>query len=291
MVSHVDALMQVAPNANLVGMPTPNLKTACVELSIGTWPTAILPKKIRTESVNFPPPQVPPPPPQQRVRFSAQRRNLNPYTASHAIIAANLGLFVWGYIFDALHPGTLNGISQYQFDMGLAREFLDTGEWYRLVSSGFLHFGLFHVGMNMFLLYQLSRMLEPTLGSVKFALVYFASLFGGAAGALIASPNALTGGASGAVFGMMAAAIVGMRQRGVNPLQTGLGLTFVINIGLTLAIPNISVGGHFGGALAGAACGVFVLAPAQWRLPRWTEYVGPLVIGIVAAVIAVTPSL
>jgi membrane associated rhomboid family serine protease len=283
--------MQVAPNANLVGMPTPNLKTACVELSIGTWPTASLPKKIRTESVNFPPPQVPPPPPQQRVRFSAQRRNLNPYTASHAIIAANLGLFVWGYIFDALHPGTLNGISQYQFDMGLAREFLDTGEWYRLFSSGFLHFGLFHVGMNMFLLYQLSRMLEPTLGSVKFALVYFASLFGGAAGALIASPNALTGGASGAVFGMMAAAIVGMRQRGVNPLQTGLGLTFVINIGLTLAIPNISVGGHFGGALAGAACGVFVLAPAQWRLPRWTEYVGPLVIGIVAAVIAVTPSL
>ena len=241
--------------------------------------------------MNFPPPHIPPPPRQQRLRFSTQRTNLNPYTASHAIIAINLGLFVWGYIFDALHPGTLNGISQYQFDMGLAREFLNAGEWYRLVSSGFLHFGLLHVGMNMFLLYQLSRMLEPTLGSVKFGLVYFASLFGGAAGALIASPNALTGGASGAVFGMMAAAIVGMRQRGVNPLQTGLGLTFVINIGLTLAIPNISVGGHFGGAIAGAACGVFVLAPAHWRLPRWTEFVMPIVIGAIAVAIAVTPSL
>lgn len=228
---------------------------------------------------------------QQRVRFSAQRRNLNPYTASNAIIAVNLGLFVWGYVLDAMRPGTLNGISQFQFDMGLAREFLDAGEWYRLISSGFLHFGVLHVGMNMFLLYQLSRMLEPTLGSVKFTLVYFASLFGGAAGALILSPNALTGGASGAVFGMMAAAIVGMRQRGVNPLQTGLGLTFLINIGLTLAIPNISVGGHFGGALAGAACGVFVLAPAQWRLPRWTEFVMPIAIGVVAAAIAVTPSL
>jgi membrane associated rhomboid family serine protease len=190
-----------------------------------------------------------------------------------------------------MRPGTLNGISQYQFDMGLAREFLDAGEWYRLISSGFLHFGFLHVGMNMFLLYQLSRMLEPTLGSVKFTLVYFASLLGGAAGALIVSPNALTGGASGAVFGMMAAAIVGMRQRGVNPLQTGLGLTFVINIGLTLAIPNISVGGHFGGALAGAACGVFVLAPAHWRLPRWTKFALPVIIGIVATVIAVTPSL
>ena len=244
--------------------------------------------------MNFPPPQFPPPPPsprKQRVRFSAQRRNLNPYTASNAIIAVNLGLFVWGYVLDAMRPGMLNGISQYQFDMGLAREFLDAGEWYRLISSGFLHFGFLHVGMNMFLLYQLSRMLEPTLGSVKFTLVYFASLLGGAAGALIISPNALTGGASGAVFGMMAAAIVGMRQRGVNPLQTGLGLTFVINIGLTLAIPNISVGGHFGGALAGAACGVFVLAPAQWRLPRWTEFALPVIIGIVATVIAVTPSL
>jgi len=228
---------------------------------------------------------------QQRVRFSAQRRNLNPYTASNAIIAVNLGLFVWGLVLDAMRSGTLNGISQYQFDMGLAREFLDAGEWYRLISSGFLHFGVLHVGMNMFLLFQLSRMLEPTLGSVKFTLVYFASLFGGAAGALILSPNALTGGASGAVFGMMAAAIVGMRQRGVNPLQTGLGLTFVINIALTLAIPNISVGGHFGGALAGAACGVFVLAPAQWRLPRWTEFVMPIAIGVVAVAIAVTPSL
>ena len=190
-----------------------------------------------------------------------------------------------------MRPGTFNGIAQYQFDMGLAREFLDAGEWYRLISSGFLHFGVLHVGMNMFLLYQLSRMLEPTLGSVKFTLVYFASLFGGAAGALILSPNALTGGASGAVFGMMAAAIVGMRQRGVNPLQTGLGLTFLINIGLTLAIPNISVGGHFGGALVGAACGIFVLAPAQWRLPRWIEFVMPIALGVVAAVIAVTPSL
>ena len=228
---------------------------------------------------------------QQRVRFSAQRRNLNPYTASNAIIAVNLGLFVWGYVLDAMRPGMLNGISQYQFDMGLAREFLDAGEWYRLISSGFLHFGVLHVGMNMFLLFQLSRMLEPTLGSVKFTLVYFASLLGGAAGALILSPNALTGGASGAVFGMMAAAIVGMRQRGVNPLQTGLGLTFLINIVLTLAIPNISIGGHFGGALAGAACGVFVLAPAQWRLPRGTEFVMPIAIGVVATVIAVTPSL
>ena len=246
--------------------------------------------------MNFPPPQFPPPssvppPPRNRVHFQARRRTNNPYTASNALIAANLGLFVWGIILDASRSASVGGITKFQFDMGLAREFLNAGEWYRLISSGFLHFGLIHVGMNMFLLFQLSRMLEPTLGSLKFTLVYFASLLGGAAGALVASPNALTGGASGAVFGMMAATVVGMRQRGVNPLQTGIGLTFVINIGLTLAIPNISVGGHFGGAIAGAACGVFVLAPAHWRLPKWTEYMMPIVIGTIATCIAVTPSL
>ena len=141
------------------------------------------------------------------------------------------------------------------------------------------------------LLYQLGRLLEPTIGSLTFGLVYGASLLGGSAGALLLSPNALTGGASGAVFGIMAAAVVGMRERGVNPLQTGLGMTFLINIVFTLAIPGISVGGHFGGALAGAICGAVVLAPARWRVPRFAHVVVPVVVGACCVLIAVTPSL
>ena len=267
---------------------------------IGVWPTEQLQNKNRVKFVNFPPPQFPPPSPQPaplpqnqvrqpRVRFN--KHNRNQFSASNAFIAINLGLFVWGLIIDASRPASVFGISRFEYDMGLAREFLDYGEWYRIVSSAFLHFGVLHIGMNMFLLYQLGRMIEPAIGSAKFALVYVVSLLGGAAGALVVSPTALTGGASGAVFGMMAAAVVGMRQRGVNPLQTGLGATFVLNLLFTFAIPNISVGGHIGGAIAGALCGVFVLAPAQWRLPRWSEYVAPLAIGTIAMLIAVTPSL
>ena len=77
-------------------------------------------------------------------------------------------------------------------------------------------------------------------------------------------------GASGAVFGVMPAAVVGMRERGANPFRTGLGMTFAINIAFTLAIPGVSIGGHFGGAIAGALCGAVILAPAQWRLPAWS---------------------
>ena len=182
----------------------------------------------------------------------------------------------------------MNGaLSEQAGRLVLARQFIEQGEWYRLISSGFVHFGFLHVAMNMFLLYQLGRMLEPALGSVRLGLVYFASLLGGSMGALLLSPDALTGGASGAVFGLMAAAVVGLRHRGVNPWRTGLGAAFAINIVFTLAIPGVSVGGHFGGALVGAACGTVVLAPAHWRLARWTGFVTPLALGLGAiAVVA-----
>ena len=170
--------------------------------------------------------------------------------------------------------------------MFLSRVFLDNGEWYRLVSAGFVHFGLFHVAMNMFLLFQLGRMLEPAIGSTKFALIYFASLLAGSAGALLLSPTAFTGGASGAVFGIMAAGVVGMRQHGVNPLKTGLGMTFAINIVLTLAIPGISIGGHFGGALAGAICGFVILAPSRIKIPVFVQYATPILVGVAAIYIS-----
>ncbi len=182
----------------------------------------------------------------------------------------------------------MNGaLSKQATQLVMSRQFIEQGEWYRLASSGFVHFGFLHVAMNMYLLYQLGRMLEPVLGSTRFALVYFASLLGGSAGALLLTPNALTGGASGAVFGLMAAAVVGLRHRGVNPWRTGLGATFAINIVFTLAIPGVSVGGHFGGAIVGAACGTVLLAPAHWRLPRWTGFATPIGLGLASiAVVA-----
>ena len=192
-------------------------------------------------------------------------------------MAINLGLFVWSQI---------SGVDRFQQNMFLSRIFLDNGEWYRLISAGFVHFGLMHVAMNMFLLFQLGRMLEPTIGSTKFALIYFASLLSGSAGALLLSPNAFTGGASGAVFGIMAAGVVGMRQQGTNPFKSGLGITFVINIVLTLAIPGISIGGHFGGALAGAICGFVILAPTRLKVPQWVQYATPTLIGAAAIYIS-----
>ena len=177
----------------------------------------------------------------------------------------------------------MNGVvSNEAYRLGVSRDFIAQGEWYRMISSGFVHFGILHVAMNMYILYQLGRMLEPALGSLKFGLVYFASMLAGSTGALLLTPDAFTGGASGAVFGIMAAAVVGMRQRGMNPLRTGLGATFAINIVFTLAIPGVSIGGHFGGALAGAVCGAVLFAPRNWRVPTWAQIATPIVVGALA---------
>lgn len=195
----------------------------------------------------------------------------------------NVLLFLWVTVGSTV---LTNGgaINSRELDMALSQYFIDNGEWYRLISSGFLHYGLIHVGMNMFLLWQLGQLLEPALNRGRFMLLYFAAMFGGSAGALALSPDALTGGASGAVFGLMAAAAVGLQQRGVNPMKTGIGGTLLLNLLITFTIPGISIGGHVGGALMGAAVGYAMLEPRWNRTAAWIAWATP-VVGMVASVV------
>jgi len=129
------------------------------------------------------------------------------------------------------------------------------GEWYRLITSGFLHANLIHIGFNMFVLYRLGQLLEPALGRVRFVVLYFVAMMGGALGVMVLDPDALTVGASGAVFGLMGGAVAVFRSRGINIMQTGLGATIMLNLVFTFAIPGISIGGHVGGLIVGFLAG------------------------------------
>ncbi len=133
---------------------------------------------------------------------------------------------------------------------------VDAGDYYRLVTSGFLHAGLIHIGFNMLLLWLLGQELEPELGSARFLALYMASLLAGAFGALLFEPNALTVGASGAVYGLMGAAAAILYSRGVNPLQTSIGTLIIFNLVLSFLIPNVSIGGHLGGLVGGGIVGL-----------------------------------
>ncbi|MFZ4667986.1 MAG: rhomboid family intramembrane serine protease [Microthrixaceae bacterium] len=137
------------------------------------------------------------------------------------------------------------------------------GEWWRLVTGAFLHGGVLHLMMNMFLLWLLAKELEPALGHVGFALVFAVSVVGGALGVMLLSPNDPTLGASGGVFGLMGALIVLQLRARQNPWNSGIGGLVVVNLILTFTIPGISIGGHVGGLLAGAAAGA-VVQPKAW---------------------------
>src|SRR3954449_9131504 len=163
------------------------------------------------------------------------------------------------------------------------------GEWWRIVTSGFMHYGLLHLLFNMYALYILGQLLEPAIGRLRFTLIYFVSLIAGSVGALILNPNALTAGASGAVFGLMGAAILIMRKRGISVMESGLGIWLFLNLAITFTVSNISVGGHIGGLIGGVLAGwVLVELPDMLRMPRWSAEIAAVLIGVAAFAAAIS---
>jgi membrane associated rhomboid family serine protease len=174
------------------------------------------------------------------------------------------------------------GSSKLVTDGALSRATVADGDVYRIVTSGFLHAGLIHLAFNMFVLYMLGTMLEPVVGRLRFAILYFVSLLAGSFGALVAQPHGLTLGASGAVFGIAGAAVVVLRHRGVNPMESGLGFFILLNLLLSLR-PGISVGGHIGGLIGGAiAAWLMYYAPQRVRMPATVALLLSAAIGGVA---------
>ena len=142
--------------------------------------------------------------------------------------------------------GSLRGLPE----IGVAH-----GQWWRILTGGFLHENLLHIGFNMYVLYILGLQLEPVLGRLKFASIYAISLLTGSLGALLVSPHDITVGASGAVFGVMGAFAVELRSRNLPIMQGGLGGIgglILINLVISFTLPGISWGGHVGGLIGGA---------------------------------------
>jgi membrane associated rhomboid family serine protease len=134
------------------------------------------------------------------------------------------------------------------------------GEWWRIISSGFLHGGFIHLGLNMFVLFILGRLIEPAIGTPRMVAIYFVSLIAGSLGALLLSnPAQFTVGASGAIYGLFAATLLIARDRGLDQVVTQLGFWLVLNLVLTFSVPDISVGGHLGGLAGGAVAALIVL--------------------------------
>ncbi|MET0305174.1 MAG: rhomboid family intramembrane serine protease [Solirubrobacterales bacterium] len=210
--------------------------------------------------------------------------------ATYVLIALNVAAFL------AEIAGGSGGLSAQNssvvFDFGLFGPLVAEGEWYRLLTYGFLHANLLHIGFNMFALFFLGRILEPGIGTPRFVALYFVSLFAGALGAVLLDPNDLTIGASGAVFGIFGATFVIARSRGVDALASTIGIVLLFNLAFTFGSDRISIGGHLGGLAAGLLCALVIVAGDRGMLgPRRLpiELAAMIAIGVfsVAAAIAI----
>jgi len=182
-----------------------------------------------------------------------------PGTAPATMVLLALNLLI--YLAEVAQSGSLWDASDADlaFDYGIFGPAIADGEWYRLLTGGFLHATPVHVGFNMYLLWILGGALERYAGTPRLLAVYFSALLWGSAGAVLVTPDSLTVGASGAVFGLMAALFLLERQRGVALLGSTVGMLLLLNLVITFLIPGISVGGHIGGIAGGAAAG-FILS-------------------------------
>jgi len=188
---------------------------------------------------------------------------------TYVLIGINVAVALGGFLSGASATGSGSlGASSLLTDGSVSRFTVHDGEWWRILTAGFLHFGFFHLLFNMFSLYILGGLLEPAVGRLRFGVIYFVSLLAGSFGALLLTPNSPTVGASGAVFGLMGAAVVVMRNRGIDPMASGLGVWIGLNLLITFTIPGISIGGHIGGLRGGAAAAALMYElPGRVRMP------------------------
>lgn len=191
---------------------------------------------------------------------------------TYVLIGVNAIIFLVGFVLGnlllglgALFPGRV----------------IFLGEWWRIITAGFLHAGILHIGFNLYALYFLGQSAERFYGGARFLAIYAVSMLGGNALVLLFSTqmDIPTVGASGAILGLVGALLVyfwqyrddlsGARHRFRKLMEMAL-----LNVAIGLS-PGISLWGHLGGVLAGASIGWALMPRYQFRRERFQlEMVG-----------------
>jgi membrane associated rhomboid family serine protease len=190
----------------------------------------------------------------QRVTRGVQRAAFEGTGAkvTKALVAINVAV----YVAELVTGGGVNGTGSTIYLHGvLYGPLVEQGDWWRLLTAAFLHYGPVHLILNMVGLYWFGSLLEQRIGAARYLMLYLVSGLAGSAGALLWSNGFLTPtvGASGAIFGILGAGLVLERQRDYVFGGSAMGV-ILINFVLTFSISSISKGGHIGGLLGGIVC-------------------------------------
>lgn len=186
-------------------------------------------------------------------------------SATNVLIAINVIVFVW-----EIATGGWGSNSLLLREGALYGPLVAHGQWWRIVTSAFLHGGLLHIAFNMFALFQVGRFLDMLIGSRRMLTIYAISMVGSGLAVYFFAYDQVTIGASGAIFGIFGALVaIGLRLGERGRLLVMQTLPIVgINLLIGFTVPNISNAGHIGGLLSG-----FVAGFALVRIRRPSEAV------------------
>ena len=225
----------------------------------------------------------------QRMTHGVQRASFE--GAGAKVTKLLIGVNVAVYVAELIQGGGVYGVGSTIYEKGvLWAPFVANGDYWRLLTAAFLHYGPFHLLLNMLGLYWFGTLLEQRIGSGRFLLLYLVSGLAGSAGALVISPTNPTVGASGAIFGILGAGLVLEQQRDYVFGGSALGV-IIANLVLTFAwSSNISVGGHIGGLIGGAAATLalsrFGRGHAVYGRAGLAGIAGIVAVGIVSVAVA-----
>lgn len=178
------------------------------------------------------------------------------------LIVLNVIAYVWEVLTGALQTN----LTLYQHGALVPAAVLQDHQWWRIISSGFLHGGLLHIGVNMLSLFWLGRFIESALGSPRMLAIYTGALIGsGVAVTFFAPADSVTVGASGAIYGLFGALFaIGLKlgERGGELVRANIGI-LILNLVFSFSFPGISWQGHVGGLIAGFLLTLLVFWPPK----------------------------
>lgn len=199
------------------------------------------------------------------IRTENFKQYINAYPIVSCIIAINLFVYIMTL---------LPGIGDIIFYGGMSiNGLIAEGEWWRIITSMFIHSDFMHVLFNMFSLFLFGPELEKIAGKVRFLTIYFiAGLIGEAATFLLYEPNYASVGASGAIFGIFGAfgAILYHNRHTAPQLRKIILPIIIISVVMTFIQSNVNAASHIGGLVAGFILGLVYFTPKN--MLRWRKY-------------------
>jgi membrane associated rhomboid family serine protease len=217
-----------------------------------------------------------------RRQFNRARGAYATYPAyvTWAIVAICLGVFLVDLAMAGVADLSLFGGSGPLVEVGaIYAPAVAAGEWWRILTSAFLHLNFLHIAFNMYALWLFGPIIEQLYGHLEYAVIYLLCAAGGSVLTIVAAPDVPAAGASGAIFGLFGLAFVVSRRRHLllgpqaRAILSQVGGLLVLNLLITFAIPQISWTGHLGGLAVGVLIGL-ALAPTNvptmgglWRTP------------------------